>query len=123
MKRMAELLGVADAIMISKRPDGKLQWETWRDRAPGFSAPQAYMNQKPEEMLEGLAPAHRTPSIHTIGPPPFVGPIVVEQQWYEKGWVQISGATGVILVVVGIILISTRDHPINFGNGDIKVGE
>jgi hypothetical protein len=123
MKRMAELLGVGDAIMISKRPDGKLQWETWRDRAPGFSAPQAYTSQKPEEMLEGLAPAHRTPSIRTVGPPPFVGPIVVEQQWYEKGWIQISGATGVILVIVGIILLSTRDHPINFGNGDIKVGE
>jgi hypothetical protein len=123
MKRMADLLGVGDAVMISKRPDGKLQWETWRDRAPGFSAPQAYTNQKPEDMLEGLAPVHRNPSIRTVGPPPFVGPIVVEQRWYDKGWVQISGATGVIVVIVGIILLSTRDHPINFGNGDIKVSE
>ena len=32
------------------------------------------------------------------------GPIVIEQQWYEKGWVQISGATGVILV-------DRRHHP------------
>jgi hypothetical protein len=123
MKRMADLLGVGDAIILSKRPDGKLQWETWRDRAPGFSAPQAYTNQNPETMLDGLAPAHRNPSIRTVGPPPFTGPIAVEQPWYDKGWVQISGATGVIIVIVGIILLSTRDHPINFNPGDIKVSQ
>ncbi|MEO8841338.1 MAG: hypothetical protein ABI591_31870 [Kofleriaceae bacterium] len=121
IRRLAEILQITDVVLISKRADGKLQWETWRDRAPGFSAPQAYTNQKPEDMLEGLAPPHPPVSIHTIGPPPFLGPIAVEQQWYEKGWVQISGATGVILVIVGIILLSTRDHPISFGNGDIKV--
>lgn len=119
MKRMADLLGVADAVMISKRADGKLQWETWRDRAPGFSAPQAYTNQKPEVVLEGLGPPRRPLSIRAIGPSPFMGPIVVEQQWYDKGWVQISGAAGVIVVIVGIILLSTRDRPIGF-NLDIK---
>ena len=69
MKQLATLLGVGDAVMISKRPDGALQWETWRDRAPGFSAPQAYTtDQKPDDILEGLGPLHsrrrRGSSVH-----------------------------------------------------------
>jgi hypothetical protein len=120
MKQLATLLGVGDAIMISKRPDGKLQWETWRDRAPGFSAPKEFTNQKPEDILEGIAPPRRQLAIRSGVPVPFTPRLIPEQQWYEKGWVQISGATGVILVVAGVILLATREHAIDFGNGDIK---
>jgi len=120
MKQLAKLLGVGDAIMISKRADGKLQWETWRDRAPGFSAPKEFTNQKPEDILEGIAPPHKELAIRSGVPVPFTPRLVPEQQWYEKGWIQISGASGVILVVAGVILLATREHAINFGNGDIK---
>jgi hypothetical protein len=127
MNWIAKLVGVGDAIMISKRQDGKLQWETWRDRAPGFSAPKEWLvDQKPSEILDTIAPPRRVPPrrFQQQQPPqqPFQVPLPAEQQWYEKGWVQISGASVVILAVVGVILLATRDRPISF-DGDVKVRE
>ncbi len=107
MKQLAALLGVGDAIMISKGPEG-LQWETWRDRAPGFSAPKKFTNQKPEEMIEGLSGPRRALP-RRQDPPPFVKPpVVVEKAWYEKRWVQASAAGTVIAVIVGGILLANR---------------
>lgn len=124
MKQLADLLGIHDAVLVSKRADGKLQWETWRDRAPGFSAPQMYTNQKPAEILEPLVPP-RPAQAAPVDPRPQLPPFRPvapegEQQWYQKGWVQASVAGGVILAIVGGILIASQDRPINFGNGDVK---
>ena len=119
MKQLAALLGVGDAVMISKRPDGTLQWETWRDRAPGFSAPQAYITQKPDEILEGLGPLHR-PQPRFTGPPPFQRPpVIVERPWYQERWIQASAAATVVAVIVGGILIATRTQHVIIP-GDIK---
>ena len=119
MNRLAELLGVGDAVMISKRADGQLQWETWRDRAPGFSAPKIYTNQKPEEILEGLGPLHRPRQTFT-GPPPFVRPpIVVEEKFYEKGWVQLSAFGAIAAVILGGYLISRIDPQLTVSQ-DVK---
>jgi hypothetical protein len=122
MKQLATLLHVTDAIMISKRADKKLQWETWRDRAPGFGAPKIFTNQKPEVIIVGLAPPHRPLALRASALQPFTPPAIPEQQWYEKGWVQISGAGGVILVIAGIILVATRERAINWGT-DIKASD
>ncbi len=118
MKQLAALLGIGDAVMISKRPDGAIQWETWRDRAPGFSAPKQFANQKPEEMIEGLSGPRRPPR---RAEPPFTKPLlVVEQAWYEKRWVQASAAGTAVALIVGGILIANRTQWMNFG-GDIKI--
>ncbi len=121
MKQLAALLGVGDIVMLSKRADGQLQWETWRDRAPGFSAPKAYTTQKPDAMLEGIAPP-RPPRPRFVAPPFVRPPIAVETRWYQEGWFQLSAAATVIAIVVGGITLGTRDHAIVW-NGDIKVGE
>ncbi|MFT3692529.1 MAG: hypothetical protein QM831_05260 [Kofleriaceae bacterium] len=117
MNQLADLLAVHDAVLVSKRADGKLQWETWRDRAPGFSAPQMYTTQKPAEILEPLVPVRPNPPIeqNPTKLPPF-RPVTPEgeQQWYQKGWVQASIAGGVILAIVGGVLIASRDRPIQF---------
>jgi hypothetical protein len=125
IQELASLLGVGDVVMISKRPDGKLQYETWRDRAPGFSAPQMYTDQKPETLLEGLAPPvgakatsdPATPSI-SIGKP-MPGP--EDTPWYERRWVQASAAAGVAAIIVGVILYARRGENVAI-NHDIMSG-
>jgi len=124
IQQLASLLGVGDVVMISKRPDGKLQWETWRDRAPGFSPPQLYTDQKPETMLEGLAPApppkvapeSGAPSISIGKPMP-----TPEEPWYSRRWVQASAAVGLAAVIVGVILYARRDQSVTI-NPDIMSG-
>jgi len=124
MKELAALLGVGDAVMISKRADGKLQWETWKDRAPGFSAPKLYTNQQPEDLLEGLAPpavpkpVEDTPKGPTV---PFVRaqPLEGEQSWYQRRWVQASAATGLAAAIIGAILWARRDENVTLDH-DVK---
>jgi hypothetical protein len=119
MRELADQLGVGDAVLISKRPDGKLQFETWRDRAPGFSPPQLYISQKPEVLLEGLAPAsmEAKPPVEDVHP--SVGgiakPLVPQPElpWYERRWVQVSCAAGVAVVIVAAILIARRTEDVS----------
>jgi hypothetical protein len=119
MKQLAALLGIGDAVMISKRPDGTLQWETWRDRAPGFSPPKAYIHQKPDDILEGLGPLHRPSPPRFVGPPLGKLPITIDKAWYQERWIQASVASGVVAVIVGSILLATRSQHIIIP-GDIK---
>jgi hypothetical protein len=126
MRELADLLGVGDAVMISKRSDGKLQFETWRDRAPGFSPPQLYVSQKPEVLLEGLAPASAQPKPPVEDSHVSAGitkPLVPqpEQPWYERRWVQASCAAGLAAVIVAAILIARRTEDVSV-NHDIMSG-
>jgi hypothetical protein len=127
MRELADQLGVGDAVLISKRPDGKLQFETWRDRAPGFSPPQLYVSQKPEVLLEGLAPASVQPKPPVEDPRTSAGgitkPLVPqpEQPWYERRWVQASCAAGLAAVIVATILIARRTEDVSV-NHDIMSG-
>ncbi len=127
MQELAALLGVGDAVLISKRADGKLQFETWRDRAPGFSPPQLYVSQKPEVLLEGLAPAWTPVKPPVDDSPPSAGgiskPLVPqpEQPWYERRWVQASAAIGLAAIIVGAILWARRDENVSI-NHDIMSG-
>jgi len=121
MSELAKVLGVGDVVMISKR-DGKLQWETWRDRAPGFSPPRDYIaTTKPEELLEGIAPP---PKKRVDEPKLPGGPKVFkipdpEVPWYEERWVQASAAATVAAAIVGGILWARRTQDIGI-NPDIK---
>lgn len=124
IQRLASLLGVGDVVMISKRADGKLQWETWRDRAPGFSPPQLYTDQKPETLLEGLAPpAPANASSEPSSPSLSIGKSMPtpEEPWYRRRWVQVSAAAGVAAVIVGVILYARRDQSVAI-NHDIMSG-
>lgn len=118
MKQLAGLLGVGDAVMISKRPDQHIQWETWRDRAPGFSAPREFTGQKPEAMIEGLSGPRRPPP-RRPEPLPVKPPIVIDPPWYQRRWIQASAAGTVLAVIVGSILIANRTQTQLFAN-DIK---
>jgi hypothetical protein len=127
MRELADDLGIGDAVLISKRADGKLQFETWRDRAPGFSPPQLYVAQKPEVLLEGLAPASTQAKPLVDDSPSSVGgiskPLVPqpEQPWYERRWVQASCAGGLAAIIITAILIARRTEDVSV-NHDIMSG-
>lgn len=117
MKHLGDLLGVHDAVLISKNDDGKLVVQTWRDREPGFSAIREHRNEQPVDLLAPLSPPRR-PEVEK--PIPFVPPpIVVEKPWYAQRWVQGSFATGALAAIVGTILWVRRDRFTSF-NGNVQ---
>ncbi|HEY1811829.1 MAG TPA: hypothetical protein VGG74_05700 [Kofleriaceae bacterium] len=119
MQQLAVLLGVGDALLIAKRADGKLQWETWKNRAPGFSPPQLYTSQSPATMLEALEPPlpprppdPPVPEISITKPEPGAP----DEAWYDKKWVQACAATGLAAIVITAILWARRDVNVGIGH-------
>jgi hypothetical protein len=107
MKKLAALLGVGDAVLITKGSGG-LTVQTWRNREPGFSALMIHRNEPPIDLLKPLAP----PPLKIekkLEPLPDPPPIVDDKRWYQKNWVRASIAGGVILGVVGALLYANRE--------------
>jgi hypothetical protein len=111
MKKLAALLGVGDAVLITKNRDGKLVVQTWRNNEQGFSALTPHRDEAPIDLLTPLAPPSEQPD---TTPQPILDPppVVVEKRWYEKNWVRASIAGGIIAGVVGAILYAQRDSTI-----------
>lgn len=95
MKDLAAFVNVHDAILLSV-VNGKIQWQTWRDRGPGFSEIRELPRDRPAEILKALVPprpldlrvgATRLPAL----PPP----------WYRRRTVQLGIAATVVAAVVG----------------------
>jgi hypothetical protein len=110
VKRLAQLLGVGDAVVIEKLPDGSLRAQTWRDRAPGFTAPVAFQEGKSLELLAPLAPPRKAEPKKEE--PIKLPPIVVEEPLYRKRWFQGAVATGVLAVAATVFLIASQDRMI-----------
>jgi hypothetical protein len=122
VKRLAALLHVADAVIISKSSGGALLIQTWRDNEQGFSAIREHATEKPLDLLTPLAPPRPKEPVKPIEIEPKKLPIVIEKPWYQKTWVRASAATGIVAIVVSAILIARRDEMVDFGGGDIKPG-
>ena len=117
VKRLAQLLGIGDAVLIEKSAEGVLRVQTWRDTQQGFSAFVEYRQGSPAELLHPLAPPRK------IEPPPdevrpFTPPLV-ETPLYRKRWFQGAVATGVIAVAATIIVFATRDQMFSWDD-DVK---
>ena len=74
------------------RPHGRLYYA-----GDGRQCPKEHPGQEPHELLAPLAPKQAPEPVHVeiVAPPFHPPPVVVEQAWYEKRWVQASGVTGV----------------------------
>lgn len=113
MRQLAQLLGVHDAVLIWKRAlDGKLLVQTWRDRAPGFSALREAGGVPASEILAPLAPPRPPqPPQPKLAASHVLPPLLhheAEPAWYRRRWVQASVAGGVVLTVIGAILIANH---------------
>ncbi|HUJ57094.1 MAG TPA: hypothetical protein VLX92_01315 [Kofleriaceae bacterium] len=113
MKQLAGLLAVHDAVLIWKTADGALEVQTWRDRAPGFSALREHGSEPPLELLEPLSPP-RPPEVTPPPLPPVHGP-ENEPAWYRRRPIQATVAGALVVAVVGILLWENRTRDERLG--------
>jgi hypothetical protein len=95
MKALAAFVNVRDAVLLSK-VNGKILWQTWRDREPGFSEIRELGRDNPIEILKQLAP----PRVVPPPPPVVVRAVVVPPRWYARRSVQLGLAATVAAVIV-----------------------
>jgi len=107
MKDLASFVNVHDAVLLWQ-VSGKITWQTWRDRAPGFSALREYQNDGPLEIVRQLAPVLPVDEPE----PPTVSLPVVEKRWYQRPSVQLgSVATVMVAIVAGYFWAHYNEPP------------
>jgi hypothetical protein len=116
MKALAGFVNVRDAVLLSQL-NGKLVWQTWRDRAPGLSPPRE-LNGDPIEILRQLSPPK---PVDDPDPPPLHLPEVAKR-WYQRPSVQLGVAATVVLAVVGGFAWARYAEPARAWGPDIKAG-
>ena len=96
MKALAGFVNVHDAVLLSS-VNGKILWQTWRDREPGFSEPRELGRDHPAEILKQLVPPRPIvePELRALALPP------PPPEWYRRRSVQLGIATAVVAAFIG----------------------
>lgn len=115
MAALAEFVNVHDAVLLSA-VNGRIVWQTWRDRAPGFSAIKELGHDNPIEVLHQLAPPA---PVEDLVPAPAAPPLVAKR-WYERPRVQLGVAATVVMTVIGGVLWARYTEPPRPWDPDIK---
>jgi hypothetical protein len=105
MVALATFVNVHDAILLAQ-VNGKITYQLWRDREPGFSAIKELGHDTAFDILRPLLPPE------TDAPPPVVEiPLVVEKRWYQRRSVQLGLAATVVAAIVSGYLWATYQEP------------
>lgn len=115
MKALAGFVNVHDAVLLSSA-NGRVVWQTWRDRAPGFSAIRDLGASGVGEILTTLAP----PRVVEDPDPPAIAVRIEPERWYQRSSIKVGIAVTIIAVVVGSYLwmsYSEPDRPWDSGIG------
>lgn len=118
MTALAAFVNVHDAVLLSS-VNGKIIWQIWRDRAPGFSALTEITELRrdgPSEILKQLAPP---PPVNDPEPLPM-RPLLVEKRWYQRPRVQLGLAATVVVAFIGGYLWARYTEPPRPWDPDIK---
>lgn len=115
IKALATFVNVHDAVLLSL-VNGKLIWQAWRDRAPGFSALRELKRDGALEILRSLAP----PTPVDDPDPPAVHVPLVARHWYQEPRVQLGLAATVVVAVIGGVLWARYTEPPRSWDPDIK---
>jgi hypothetical protein len=115
MKALASFINVHDAVLLSAI-GGKIMWQTWRDREPGFGEIQELGRDRPGEILKQLLPPRPVEALEAraVPLPPLPPP-----PWYRRRTVQIGLAATVVAAVVSGYFISRYREPDRPFNPDI----
>jgi hypothetical protein len=114
MNALATFVKVHDAVLLSS-VNGKITWQTWRDRAPGFSASRELEHDSPLEILKQLA----APEPVVIAEPVAVVPLE-RKRWYRQTRVELGLAATVVMAIVGGYLWTRYSQAPQAWNTDIK---
>jgi hypothetical protein len=112
MQALAGFVNVHDAILLSA-VNGKVLWQTWRERGPGFSEIRELVRDRPGEILRSLVPPHPVDPA-TIARVPALPP-----PWYRRRTVQLGVAASVLAAVVGGYFWAHYHEPDRAWNSDI----
>jgi hypothetical protein len=94
MQALAGFVNVHDAILLSA-VNGKILWQTWRDRGRGFSAVRELARERSGEILKSLVPPHPIDLTAGVRVPALPPP------WYRRRTVQVGVAATVVAAVLG----------------------
>lgn len=116
MRDLAKFVNVHDAVLLWME-NGKIVWQTWRDRAPGFAARKDLGRDGATEILKQLAP----PPPVEDPEPADVQPRVVAPRWYQRRPVQVGLAVTIVAAIIGGYLWAHYVEPDRSWNPDIKI--
>jgi hypothetical protein len=94
MTALAGFVNVHAAILLFA-VNGKILWQTWRDRGPGFGEVRELPRDRPGEILKSLVPPHPVDLAMGVRVPALPPP------WYRRRTVQLGVAASVVAAVVG----------------------
>ena len=95
MRELAAFVNVHDAVLLSA-VNGKIAWQTWRDREPGFSEIRELGPDRPSEILRTLVPPRPAPpEVRAVPLPPL------PQRWYQRRTVQLGVVATLVVAIVG----------------------
>lgn len=113
MKDLASFVNVHQAVLLVTS-NGKLLWQTWRDREPGFGELRELRRDRPGEILQPLVPPK------PVEPEPQPLPLPeMPQRWYARRSVQLGFAATVVVAIVGGYFWMHYHEPDRAWNQDI----
>lgn len=113
MQALAGFVNVHDAILLSA-VNGKILWQTWRDRGPGFGEIRELVRDRPGEILKSLVPPRPVDLATSAVPVPALPP-----PWYRRRTVQLGVAATVVAAVLGGYVWAHYHEPDRPWNSDI----
>jgi len=124
VKKLAQLLGVHDAVLIEKTDADKLRVQTWRE-SEGFSKWIEHDKEPAGDLLAPLAPPREA---EPPKPPKGDGgtklpPLPEKTPFYRKGWFYGSVAAVIVVGAVYGYIKATEPGTVDIGDGDIKPAE
>ncbi|TMQ11011.1 MAG: hypothetical protein E6J90_26160 [Deltaproteobacteria bacterium] len=114
MKALAAFVNVHDAVLLSNI-GGKILWQTWRDREPGFGEIHELGRDRPGEILKQLVPPR---PIEEPAPPPVVV-LPPPPRWYQRRSVQVGVAATIAAALVGGYFLARYHEADRSWNQDI----
>jgi predicted regulator of Ras-like GTPase activity (Roadblock/LC7/MglB family) len=121
MVALATFVNVHDAVLLAQ-VNGKITYQIWRDREPGFDAIKEVGNESPSAILKPLLPPP-APATIDVSVRPFVRPpMVVATRWYQHRGVQIGVLATVVAAIVGGYLWAQYQEPPRPWDHRIEIG-